>query len=89
MENWPPAFWDKILLGAPGREEQIANLKTTTINMGKVSIIPSLTTLGHVQDETYTRSPHPTALCSRAQAGIPVMGYCFMLAGPVRSDSEI
>jgi mannonate dehydratase len=38
IENFPPAHWDKILLGASGREEQIENIKKTITNMGRAGI---------------------------------------------------
>jgi len=38
LENLPPAHWYKVLLGEPGREEQIENVKTTIRNMGKAGI---------------------------------------------------
>jgi mannonate dehydratase len=38
IENFPPRHWDRILLGAPGREAQMENLKKTIRNMGKAGI---------------------------------------------------
>jgi mannonate dehydratase len=38
IENFPPAHWDQILLGGPGRETQIENLKKTIRNMGQARI---------------------------------------------------
>eukprot|EP01051_Picozoa_sp_SAG22_P003911 SAG22_NODE_199_length_15450_cov_11.690704_7_plen_332_part_00 len=38
IENFPPVHWDKVLLGAPGREEQMENLKRTITNMGRAGI---------------------------------------------------
>jgi mannonate dehydratase len=38
IENFPIQFWYKILLGAPGREAQMENLKKIVRNMGKVGI---------------------------------------------------
>jgi len=38
LENLPPSHWDKVLLGEPGRDEQIENIKTTLRNMGKAGI---------------------------------------------------
>lgn len=38
LENLPPSHWDKVLLGKPGRDEQIENIKTTLRNMGRAGI---------------------------------------------------
>ena len=38
IENVPIRFFDKILLGLPGRDEQIENYIKTLHNMGKVGI---------------------------------------------------
>ncbi len=38
IENVPIRFFDKIMLGAPGRDEQIENYIKTIHNMGKVGI---------------------------------------------------
>jgi mannonate dehydratase len=56
IENFPPAHWDKILLGAPGREEQTTNLKTTITNMGRAGI----GTMGYCFTLTGTWGRNPT-----------------------------
>lgn len=38
IENFPPYFWDQVLLDGPGRDAQMANLKATITNMGKAGI---------------------------------------------------
>ncbi len=38
VENFIPAHWDKVLLGAPGREVQMENLKRSVSAMGKAGI---------------------------------------------------
>ncbi len=38
IENLPRSFYDKIVLGLPGRDEQIENYRTTVRNMGKAGI---------------------------------------------------
>lgn len=38
LENIPIRFYDKIMLGLPGREEQMANLKKTIHNVGRAGI---------------------------------------------------
>ncbi len=38
IENIPYAFYDKILLGLPGRDEQIAHCQETIRNMGRAGI---------------------------------------------------
>ncbi len=38
IENVPVAFYDKAMLGLPGRDEQIENYQTTIRNMGKAGI---------------------------------------------------
>jgi mannonate dehydratase len=38
FENVPTAFYDKIMLGLPGREKQIENMKQTIRNMGKAGV---------------------------------------------------
>jgi mannonate dehydratase len=43
LENVPFRHWDKVLLGEPGREDQLDNYKTTIRNMAKAGI----TMLGH------------------------------------------
>ena len=38
LENVPVKFYDKIMLGWPGRDEQIENIATTIRNIGKAGI---------------------------------------------------
>ncbi|MCX6048582.1 MAG: mannonate dehydratase [Chloroflexi bacterium] len=38
IENVPIKFYDKIMLGKPGRDEQIENMQTTIRNMGRAGI---------------------------------------------------
>lgn len=38
LENVPIPFYDKIMLGLPGRDEQIENMATTIRNIGKAGI---------------------------------------------------
>lgn len=38
LENVPVRFYDKIMLGAPGRDEQLANMQQTVRNMGRAGI---------------------------------------------------
>ena len=38
IENVPTHFYDKIMLGLPGREEQLENMKWTIHNMGKAGV---------------------------------------------------
>ena len=38
IENVPPSFYDKIMLGLPGRDEQIENMAATIRNMGAAGI---------------------------------------------------
>lgn len=38
LENVPGHFYDKAMLGLPGRDEQIANYQTTIRNCGKAGI---------------------------------------------------
>lgn len=38
IENVPTKFYDKIMLGKPGRDEQIENMQTTIRNMGRAGI---------------------------------------------------
>ena len=38
IENVPISFYDKIMLGTPGRDEQIENMATTIRNMGAAGI---------------------------------------------------
>jgi mannonate dehydratase len=54
IENIPRTFYDKILEGRPGRDEQIENVCRTITNLGR--------------------------------AGIPILGYHFMLLGVWRTE---
>ncbi|MCH8831005.1 MAG: mannonate dehydratase, partial [Planctomycetes bacterium] len=38
LENVPNTFWDKIMLGLPGREEQLTNICETVRNVGRAGI---------------------------------------------------
>ncbi len=38
LENVPNIFWDKIMLGLPGREQQLENMIETVRNIGKAGI---------------------------------------------------
>jgi mannonate dehydratase len=38
IENVPPEFYDKAMLGLPGRDEQIENMQTTIRNIGRAGI---------------------------------------------------
>lgn len=38
IENLPPAHWDHILLGEPGRDRQMKNVQQTIRNMGDVGV---------------------------------------------------
>lgn len=38
IENFPPSFWDQILLDGPGRAAQMEKLKQTIRNLGKAGI---------------------------------------------------
>lgn len=38
LENVPNSFFDKVMLGLPGRDEQIAHMQNTIRNMGKAGI---------------------------------------------------
>lgn len=38
LENVPVSFYDKAMLGLPGRDEQIAHMQTTIRNMGRAGI---------------------------------------------------
>lgn len=54
IENVPNHFYDKVMFGLPGRDEQIANYCTTIRNMQR--------------------------------AGIPILGYHWMLLGGITTD---
>ncbi|WP_313694993.1 mannonate dehydratase [Halorarum halobium] len=38
IENVPVSFYDKLMLGLPGKEEQLASMKRTVRNMGRAGI---------------------------------------------------
>jgi mannonate dehydratase len=38
LENVPNNFWNKVMLGLPGRDEQLQNMAETVRNMGKAGI---------------------------------------------------
>ena len=38
IENVPISFYDKLMLGLPGKEEQLASMKTTIRNLGRAGI---------------------------------------------------
>jgi mannonate dehydratase len=38
IENFRPEHWDQVLLGGPGRQAQMENLKTTIRNLGRAGI---------------------------------------------------
>jgi mannonate dehydratase len=67
IENFPPRHWDKILLGAEGREAQIENLKKTITNMGKAGI----GTMGYCFTLTGTWGRNPTV----ARGGAASQGW--------------
>lgn len=64
IENFPPAHWDKILLGASGREEQIENIKKTITNMGRAGI----GTMGYCFTLTGTWGRNPTVARGGAES---------------------
>ena len=41
IENFPAQHWDKILLGAEGREEQLANLSRTIVRLALLLVLPT------------------------------------------------
>ena len=59
LENVPVSFYDKAMLGLPGRDEQIAHMQTTIRNMGKAGI----PILGyHWMPNSVWRTPEPAVL---------------------------
>ena len=59
LENVPRSFYDKAMLGLPGRDEQIAHMCTTIRNMGRAGI----PILGyHWMPSGVWRTPEPAAL---------------------------
>jgi mannonate dehydratase len=68
IENVPFRHWDKVLLGEPGREEQLDNYRTTIRNMAKAGI----TMLGHHFIPTYVWR---TDLRARGRGGALVTAF--------------
>ncbi len=65
LENVPVSFYDKAMLGLPGRDEQIENMKYTIRNMGKAGI----PILGyHWIPSSVWRTPDPAVLRGGATA---------------------
>ena len=65
LENVPTTFYDKVMLGAPGRNEQIEHMCTTVRNMGKAGI----PILGyHWMPNAVWRTPEPASLRGDAKA---------------------
>ena len=59
LENVPTSFYDKVMLGEPGRDEQIEHMSTTIRNMGKAGI----PILGyHWIPNSVWRTPEPATL---------------------------
>ena len=59
LENVPVSFYDKVMLGAPGRDEQIAHMQNTIRHMGKAGI----PILGyHWMPNSVWRTPEPAEL---------------------------
>lgn len=59
LENVPVSFYDKAMLGLPGRDEQIEHMQTTIRNMGKAGI----PILGyHWMPNSVWRTPEPATL---------------------------
>jgi D-mannonate dehydratase len=64
LENVPRSFYDKAMLGLPGRDEQIAHMQTTIRNMGKAGI----PILGyHWMPSGVWRTPEPATLRGNAK----------------------
>lgn len=68
IENVPFAHWDKVLLGKPGRDEQLENYRTTIRNMARAGI----RVLGHHFLPTYVWR---TDLRARGRGGALVTAY--------------
>ncbi len=59
LENVPTSFYDKVMLGAPGRDEQIEHMCNTVRNLGKAGI----PILGyHWMPNAVWRTPEPADL---------------------------
>jgi mannonate dehydratase len=68
IENVPYRHWDRVLLGKPGREEQLENYKTTIRNMAAAGIF----VLGHHFLPTYVWR---TDLQARGRGGARVTAF--------------
>jgi len=65
LENVPTSFYDKVMLGLPGRDEQIGHMSRTIRNMGKAGI----PILGyHWVPSGVWRTPEPAVLRGGATA---------------------
>ena len=65
LENVPTSFYDKIMLGQSGREEQLQHMLNTVHNMGKAGI----PILGyHWVPNSVWRTPEPATLRGGARA---------------------
>jgi mannonate dehydratase len=65
LENVPVPFYDKVMLGLPGRDEQIEHMSATVRNMGKAGI----PILGyHWMPNSVWRTPEPATLRGGARA---------------------
>ncbi len=74
IENVPFAHWDKVLLGRPGRDEQLENYRTTIRNMAAAGI----PVLGHHFLPTYVWR---TDLAAKGRGGALVTAYDEARAG--------
>ena len=74
IENVPFAHWDKVLLGLPGRDEQLENYRTTIRNMAQAGI----PVLGHHFLPTYVWR---TDLRAQGRGGALVTAYDEARAG--------
>lgn len=68
IENVPLIFYDKVILGLPGRDEQIENYITTIRNLGRLGI----TLLGHHFSPTFVWR---TSTEEEGRGGSKVTGY--------------
>ena len=65
LENVPIGFYDKVMLGLPGRDQQIEHMTATIRNMGKAGI----PILGyHWIPNSVWRTPEPASLRGDAKA---------------------
>lgn len=65
LENVPVRFYDEIMIGGPGREEQLENMKETVRNMGRAGI----PILGyHFMPNSVWRTSHDTPVRGGAKA---------------------